>query len=108
LRRPEIAGLPWVAHILRHKIRMAKPDNASGFDDAVTGTSYTIWSVDDGPPETGLLSHRARYGNATGVIPVCSSLGAALIGMSVGDRTPYLRADLTICLLKILRTTTLA
>lgn len=108
LQRPDLAWLPLVAHVLRHKIRMAKPFVAVDCDGVVTGASLAAWSIDGGPVQTGLLSHRARCGTTTGVIPVCSTLGAALIGLSVGDRTPYLRADRKIGLLKVLRVTVTA
>ncbi len=103
LERPEIMRRPLVGNVLRHKIKTATLGAHGCFGGIVTGSCSVTWSVDEGPAETGLLSHRARAGIATGVIPVCSNLGAALIGMHVGERAPFLREDRTLASLRVLQ-----
>ncbi|WP_417808573.1 hypothetical protein [Thioclava sp.] len=91
-----------LAYVLQHKIMATKPVGNIHASDLVTGGCRVIYSVDDGPIQTGLLAHRARTGQASGVIPVCSLLGATLIGMRVGQRAPLLREDKTIGTISVL------
>jgi len=93
---------PLLAYVLQHKIMATKPVGNVHANDLVTGGCRVVYSIDDGPSQTGLLVHRARSGLASGVIPVCSLLGATLIGMRVGQRAPLLREDKTIATVSVL------
>ncbi len=103
---------PFLAHVLRRKIAVARPLPEEQADGIVTGGTLVRYAILDGPedgssdaramgPEqSGLLVHRARTGApagaASGVIPVTSLLGATLIGMRTGQRAPLLCEDGTI------------
>ncbi len=91
-----------LAYVLRYKIMATEPVWNVYASDLVTGRCRVIFSVDRGPIQTGLLAHRARSGLASGVIPVCSLLGATLIGMRVGQHAPLLREDGTIGTISVL------
>lgn len=64
-----------------------------GRHDLVSGGSRVTYSVDGGPPQTGLVVPRARTGLDSGVIPVSSLLGATLMGMRAGQTSPLLGDD---------------
>lgn len=102
LEQPHVATRPFLGHVLRHKVSASQPEPDSVYDGVVTGSSRVTYSIDGGPARTGLLNHRARSDAGSGVIPVCSLLGAALIGMRVGQRAPFLREDGTIASLMVL------
>lgn len=102
LKRPRVARLPFLGHVLRHKIMASRPLGDEAPENVVTGASCVTYAVDGGPAQTGLLSHRARSGSRSGVIPVCSLLGAALIGMRIGERAPLFHEDGTIVSLTVL------
>ncbi len=102
LQQPDIADRPFLGHVLRHKISATVQGDRDMCNEVVTGSTCVTYSVDGGPAQTGLLHHRARTISDTGVIPVCSNLGATLIGMQVGQRAPLLREDGTIASLRVL------
>lgn len=102
LQQPDIADRPLLGHVLRHKISATAQGGHDMSEEVVTGFTCVTYSVDGGPAQTGLLRHRARSGSDSGVIPVCSDLGATLIGMRVGQRAPLLREDGTIASLRVL------
>lgn len=89
-RRP---GWALLANVLRHKAMKTQPVRDLHDSDLATGGSHVTFCVDNGHQQTGLLSHQARTGLASGVIPVSSLLGATLIGMRVGQRAPLLFDD---------------
>ncbi len=107
LKQPGVVAQTFLKHVLRHKISATAQSCDEIRDDVVTGSSYVTYSVDGAPAQTGLLHHRPRRGSDCGldcgVIPVCSNLGAALIGMRVGQRAPLLREDGTITSLRVLK-----
>lgn len=82
-----------LAYVLRDKIMATEPAANLHAHDLVTGGCRVTYSVNGGARQTGLLVHRARSGSGSGVIPVCSLLGASLIGMRSGQRAPLLCED---------------
>lgn len=102
LKQPDIAQRPFLDHVLRHKITASRPTRGEVPKDVVTGASCVSYALDGGPAQIGFLSHRATNGAHSGVIPVCSLLGATLIGMRVGERAPLLHEDGAISSLTVL------
>ncbi|MDX2482693.1 MAG: hypothetical protein QNK42_03440 [Pseudodonghicola sp.] len=96
---------PLLSHVLLHKLMTLEPVDNVYAGDLVTGGCQVAYSIDQNPALTGLLVHRARSGEASGVIPVSSLLGATLIGMRVGQRAPLLQEDGTIGTLSVLGVT---
>ncbi|MEO9777980.1 MAG: hypothetical protein ABJH07_25135 [Sedimentitalea sp.] len=94
-----------LAYVLRDKIMATEPAVNLHACDLVTGGCRVTYSVNGGESETGLLIHRARSGSGSGVVPVCSLLGATLIGMRAGQRAPLLCEDGTIESLAVLGVT---
>lgn len=105
LRQPDLAQRPFLGHVLRHKITASRPMQGEVPKDVVTGASCVSYALDGGPAQMGFLSHRARNGAHRDVIPVCSLLGATLIGMRVGERAPLLHEDGAIGSLTVLSVT---
>lgn len=95
----------FIAFILRDKILSSEPVRNLHDRNIVTGSSCVTYSVNCEPGLTGLLLHRARSGASSGIIPVCSLLGATLIGMRIGQRAPLLCEDGTIMSLFVLDVT---
>lgn len=93
---------PLLAHVLHHKIMTTEPVVGPYPCGLAVGGSLVTYSLDGGAERTGLLTHWARSGILGGVIPVASLLGATLIGMWVGQRTPLLCEDGTIVSLSVL------
>ena len=91
-----------LAHVLHHKIMTAEPVPTVRVNDMVTDGCRVTYSVDDGPPQIGLLAHRARSGLDNGVIPVFSLMGATLIGMRIGQRAPLPSVDGTVYTVTVL------
>jgi hypothetical protein len=87
------AGWPLLPYVLQHKIMTAEVLDGPVPPDLATSGCHVVYSVDGGPAQSGLLSHRARPDAAFGVIAVRSLLGATLIGMRIGQRAPLLRED---------------
>ncbi|MDX1784786.1 hypothetical protein [Roseovarius sp. ZX-A-9] len=102
LRRSEMAGQPFLPHVLQHKITSSTALDEPVPDDVVTGGCRVTYAINGGPAESGLLVHRARTGAVNGIIPVSSLLGATLIGMRVGQRAPLLSLDGTIASVSVL------
>ncbi|TNF19759.1 MAG: hypothetical protein EP318_13530 [Rhodobacteraceae bacterium] len=94
-----------LAYVLRDKIMMTEPVGNLHARDLVTGGSCVTYSINRGEGQTGLLAHRARSGSGISVIPVASLLGATLIGMRVGQRSPLLCEDGTILSVSVLDVT---
>lgn len=105
LKRPSVVGQPFLQYVLRHKLSETAQNCDGMGEDFVTGASYVSYSVNGGPAQTGLLRHWPQIGSKCGVIPVCSNLGTALIGMRVGQRAPLMREDGTIASLRVLKVT---
>lgn len=82
-----------LAYVLANKLMNTRPVSDFHCDDLVVGGSRVTYIVDTEAAQTGLLSHRARTGLSTGIIPVASLLGATLIGMRIGGRAPLLFED---------------
>ncbi|MFP7571184.1 hypothetical protein [Marivita sp. S2033] len=97
--RPSSALL---AHVLSHKLMTTEPVSGAPDTSVVVGGCHVTYSIDDGVAQSGLLVHNARAGMASGVIPVASLLGAALIGMRAGHHAPLLREDGSIGRVKVL------
>jgi len=55
----------------------------------VTLNSWVMYAVDWDAPETRLLVHPEDYASSALHLSVLSPLGAALIGIRVGDRMPF-------------------
>lgn len=85
-----------LAYVLANKLMNTRPVSGVHRDDVVVGGSRVTYVIDQEVAQTGLLSHRARTGLSSGVIPVASLLGATLIGMRAGGRAPLLYEDGTI------------
>lgn len=102
LARAEADGAVFLAHVLRHRIDGVRPMPDGLPRDIVTGGCRVRYTIDCGPAQTGLLSHRARADASSGVIPVASLLGATLIGMRTGQRAPLLCPDGATCILTVL------
>lgn len=94
-----------LAYVLHHKIMNTEPVAEFHAGDLVTGGCEVSYSVNGGPEQKALISHRARSGVGSGVILVASLLGATLIGMRVGQRAPLLREDGEILSLSVLDVT---
>lgn len=61
--------------------------------DTATGYSRIVFAVDGRAPQSQVLSHW-RYPVTGGVgLSICTLLGATLLGMKAGQRSPLLRAD---------------
>jgi hypothetical protein len=61
--------------------------------DAAIGYSRVIYAVDGLAPQSQVLSHW-RYPVTGGFgLSICTLLGATLLGMKAGQRSPLLRAD---------------
>jgi hypothetical protein len=61
--------------------------------DTAIGYSRVIYAVDGLAPQSQVLSHW-RYPVTGGFgLPICTFLGATLLGMKAGQRSPLLRAD---------------
>ena len=95
-------GWAMLAHVLRHKIMSVDPVMTARVKDMVTGGSRVTYAVDDGAPQDGLLTQRARSGQQNGVIPVFSLMGATLIGMRTGQRAPLPSVDGTVYTVTVL------
>lgn len=95
-------GWAMLAHVLHHKIMTAEPVPTVRVNDMVTDGCRVTYSVDDGPPQIGLLTQRARSGLDNGVIPVFSLMGATLIGMRIGQRAPLPSVDGTVYTVTVL------
>lgn len=95
-------GWTLLSNVLRHKAMKTEPVRDLQDSDLATGGSHVTFSVDGGHAQSGLLSHQARSGLASGVIPVSSLLGATLIGMRVGQRAPLLFDDGSIGTVQVL------
>jgi hypothetical protein len=93
LTQPNATNRTYLDHVLRHKVRASQPLKGTVPKDLITGTSCVRYSINGGPPQIGLMSHWSRNGSISGVIPVCSLLGATLIGMRIGERAPLLHED---------------
>lgn len=102
LTQPDVKTRTFLHHVLRHKVRATRPLQGAAPKDVVTGTSCVRYTIDGGPMQIGLMSHWARSDARSGVVPVCSLLGAALIGMRIGERAPLLNVDGTISSLTVL------
>lgn len=102
LTQPDVKKRTFLDHVLRHKVRASQPLAGAAPKDVVTGTSCVRYMINGGPTQIGLMRHWARRGARGGVVPVCSLLGAALIGMRIGDRAPQLDEDGTIGSLAVL------
>lgn len=79
-----------LSYVIRHKLMTLKPVKNLYLADMVTGGRQFEYAIDKGPVQDGLLVHRARWGQSTGVIPAYSILGVTLIGMLAGQRAPLL------------------
>lgn len=79
-----------LSYVIRHKLMTLKPVKNLYSADMVTGGRQFEYAIDKGPVQDGLLVHRARWGQSTGVIPAYSILGVTLIGMLAGQRAPLL------------------
>lgn len=79
-----------LSYIIRHKLMTLKPVKNLYAAHMVTSGRQFQYVIDQGPVQDGLLVHRARWGQGTGVIPAYSILGVTLIGMLVGQRAPLL------------------
>ncbi|WP_138935481.1 hypothetical protein [Roseovarius arcticus] len=108
LNQPDVADQPFLRYVLRHKLSTITHNCDGMYEDLVTGASYVTYSVNGDPAQIGLMRHRPRSELECDVIPVCSNLGAALIGMRVGQRAPLLREDGTIASLRVLKVTSAA
>jgi transcription elongation GreA/GreB family factor len=92
----ESRGSAWtfLAYLLQSKIVNSEPISAPIDEDMVIGGSVVTYSVGGGPPVQGSLLHRVRPEISKGeVISVASLLGATLIGMRTGQRSPLLCDD---------------
>jgi hypothetical protein len=70
--------------------------------DVATGYSLVIYAVDGLAPQSQVLSHW-RYPIRGGFgLSICTLLGATLLGMKAGQRSPILRADGTSATVQLL------
>ena len=92
-----------LSYIIRHKLMTLKPVKNLYSADLVTSGRQFEYAIDKGPVQDGLLVHRARLGQSTGVIPAYSILGVTLIGMRAGQRAPLLCANGSVRSLSVLR-----
>ncbi len=102
LRRSKSVGQPFLTHVLHNKIRSSISCSENIPADVVTGGCRVIYSIDGAPAQSCLLSHRARMGAVSDVIPVSTLLGATLIGMRIGQRAPLLCLDGTVATVSVL------
>lgn len=83
-----------LSRLLTNKLTYASELGAtkSSSTIAVSGAHLT-YAIDDLRPQKGHLLHREAYLPGKDDINIGSLLGATLIGMSVGDKTPFLQAN---------------
>ena len=101
----ERPGAKLLAYVLANNLMNTRSVDDVHHSDLVVGGSCVTYAVDGADPQTGLLVHRSRAGLPGGVIPVASLLGATLIGMKVGQRSPLLFEDGTIGKLRVIDVT---
>ncbi|MFD2738702.1 GreA/GreB family elongation factor [Sulfitobacter aestuarii] len=77
----------------RRRLRLGKRPAGALPVDLVTCGSEVSYVIGDGPVQSGLLVNRARRGTRGGIIPACSPLGHALIGLRAGQETALPRED---------------
>jgi regulator of nucleoside diphosphate kinase len=83
-----------VAMFLLSEIRRARIVEAVGPQkDVVTLNGWVTYRLDLGPCERRILVHPEEYVSSQHQLSVLSPVGAALIGLKVGDRMPYLTID---------------
>jgi regulator of nucleoside diphosphate kinase len=58
-------------------------------DDVVCLNAWVTYRIDWGPAESRLLLHPDDYAPGTHHLSILSPVGAALIGIRVGDRMPF-------------------
>ncbi|MDK3075657.1 hypothetical protein QO034_21555 [Sedimentitalea sp. JM2-8] len=92
-----------LSYVIRHKLMTLKPVKNLYSADMVTGGRQFQYAIDKGPVQDGLLVHRARWGQSTGIIPAYSILGATLIGMRAGQRAPLLCENSSVRSVSVLR-----
>lgn len=93
LNHADVTQLSFLDHVLRRKVKASQPLEGAAPEDVVTGSSCVRYVINGGSAQTGLMRHWARRGSRGAVIPVRSLLGAALIGMRIGERAPLLNED---------------
>ncbi|WP_341864196.1 hypothetical protein [Gymnodinialimonas sp. 57CJ19] len=94
-------GATLLRYVLANKLMNARPAVDMSDRDVVVGGSLVTYAIDSGASYMGLLTHRARAGASSGVIPVASLLGATLIGMRKGERAALLCEDGSIARLRV-------
>ena len=90
------SGPSWtlLAYVLHDMIVNTEPCRGPIERDIVVGGSLVSYAAGGGAVAAGLLVQRARHGTRQlGIIPVASLLGATLIGMRVGQRSPLFCED---------------
>ncbi|MCC6780043.1 MAG: GreA/GreB family elongation factor [Hyphomicrobiales bacterium] len=79
-----------VAEFLLSEIRRAEiTDNPSWQEGVVTLNRWVVYQIDSGPTESRVLVHPEEYVAPERQLSVLSPVGAALIGIKVGDRMPF-------------------
>lgn len=82
-----------VAGILRRKIARSDPVRGEVPDDLATGGCRVRFMITGGGASSGVLTHEVAADAPKDAIPVCSLVGATLIGMRVLQRALVLRDD---------------
>ena len=99
VRLEQLARLAWsdqhpAANFLLSEIRRARVvDESSSRDKIVTLNNWVTYRLDAGPFESRVLVHLEDYVSPERQLSVLSPVGAALIGIKVGDRMPYLSIE---------------
>ena len=82
------------ARFLLSEIRRARVvDDSVSRDDIVTLNRWVTYQLDLGGYESRILVHPEDYVSSERQLSVLSPVGAALIGVKVGDRMPYLSIE---------------
>lgn len=75
--------------LLRELCRAQIIDDRSGEDDIVELNRWVTYRIDWGPSESRVLVHPEDYMSPERQLSVLSPVGAALVGIKVGDRMPF-------------------
>jgi regulator of nucleoside diphosphate kinase len=79
-----------IAAFLLSEIRRARVFEPRGRGNAVVSLNkWVTYRLDGGPSECRILVHPEDYLSPARQLSVLSPLGAALIGLRIGDRMPY-------------------
>lgn len=85
---------PLLGALIRAKLADAVPvDRDEIGPEIATGYSRVIYALDGRAPQSQVLFHSGYPETGEFGLPICTLLGATLLGMRAGQCVPFLRAD---------------